>query len=183
MNLKEFEFSLKKEYLRQTGAKSPDEKLFHLYVLKRLFQKEIESVYEMTENEIYDLLDYLIKWYHKFHSSASPDELLDSKDKIVTCSYWLSEKLTQLERKHDIKKQHNANEIERLYLQSSKDKNSHVARSTAKNSKSKELLDEAQYKADVKRMERLLSSLDKIVFAMQQRIAWLRQEANKTVEF
>lgn len=183
MSIKEFEAGLKKEYARQTGSKDINEKLFHLYVLKRLFQKEVESVYELSESEIYDLLNHIIQWYHKFGSSASPDELLDYKDKIVTCSYWISQKLTEVDRKHTVKSQHNKNEIDRLISQSSNSTGVHAARSTAKNSKSNDLMTEAHYKAEIKRIERLLSSLDSIVSAMQQRIAWLRQEANKTVTF
>lgn len=186
MDIKNFEETLKKDFLRDICIplnSTIDNLLFRSYLIRRIFQIEVESFYELTENEIYEKLDHIIKWYHKFGHSASPDELLNAKDKIVTFSYWVSGSLSKIERKYEMKKQYVANEIERLYLQSSKDNNSHIARATAKNKKSSDLSEEAQYKSETKRLERLLGSLDKIIYAMQQRIAWLRQEANKTPEF
>lgn len=185
MNIKEFEIKLKKQYasISNTNINFINSNLFYQYILKRLFRKEIESTYDLTEIQIYDLLNHIVKWYHKFGSSAHPDEILDYRDKIVTCNYWLTQELSNKQKKYNQKSQHNQIEIDRHISQQSKDIGTHAARSQAKSNKHLELMQEANYKSEIGRIEKLIGRLDKIDAAMQQRVAWLRQEASKTTQF
>jgi len=185
MELKEFEFSLKKQYsfLSNVNVKFIQTNLFYQYILKRLFRKEIESTYDLTEDQIYDLLNHIVNWYHKFGSSAHPDEILDYRDKIVTSNYWLIQRLSNKQQKYNQKSQHNQIEIDRHISQQSKVIGTHAARSQAKSNKYLELMQESEYKSEISRIENLIKRLDKIDSAMQQRIAWLRQEASKTTQF
>lgn len=182
MDIKEFDVKLRKQYCydNNVNPRFMNDKLFCMWLIKRAYQKEVDSVYDISEGEIYDLLNDIVKWYHKFSSVANPDELLDYKDKIVTCNYWLSQQLSEAEKKHNLKEQLNKLEIERLIDESPKGTMVTQARAKAKNIKRPELLAEAGYKSKIAELENLLSSLDKMLNAMQQRIAWLRQEASKS---
>lgn len=180
MELNEFDDKLRKQYAYKNNCshKHINKELFINWLLKRVFEKEVESTYSLKESQIYEMLDEIINWYHKFGTNSTPDELLDQKDKIVTCMYWISQNLSNTEKKYNAKMQWNKLEVDRIIHESKQDTPT-KARAKAKQGKRTELMQEAQYKSEVQKLERLLSSLDKIVYAMQQRIAWLRDEFNK----
>lgn len=183
MDIKEFEQHLKVLFCRVYNIKDKKaikKDLFNLWVFKRLFQREMLALFELKDDDIYDLLNETVKWYHLYGSKATIDDLLDNKDKITTCTYRLSQKLSDVTDKYERRIAENKDTISKAMLKFSMNTTPTLAREQAKVSSSKSLKIEAQYKGEIKNLENLLSSLDKIVNAMTQRIAWLRQEYSRT---
>jgi len=184
-SVKEFEESLRRAYASEKNVNLQyiRAEQFHKWVLNKYYEHFVDGSYNLDDDEIYELLDGVVKWYHKHGTNAHVYELLDARDKIVTCSYWLSQRLTDAVKKFNARDQLNDIEINRIIDQTSKDIGTHAARSKAKSIKHIELMQAASYKSEISRIERLLTKLDSIDKAIQQRIAWLRQEASKTPIF
>ena len=185
MDIKEFDKYLKVLYCKANNIKDIDKintKLYNFWILKRLHQKEVSDLFELKDSDIYSILDSCVKWYYLYGPASSIDDLLDCKDKITTCNYRLSQRLSDLFKKHELRIAENKGSLSKAMNKFSKDNMPTIAREKAKLSIYSSLMVESQYKGEIKELESLLSSLDKIVNSITQRIAWLRQDYNRTLQ-
>lgn len=183
MDIKEFEQSLKVTFCKLNSimdVKKINEKLFNHWVFKRLYKKETASLYDLNDIDNNELIEECVKWYYLYGNNSTIDELLDYKDKIITCTFRLSQHLSELIEKHENKIADNKSKIAQSFNKFSADNLPTAAKEKARLSLKNPLQVEAQYKGEIKSIETILSSLDKVVSAMTQRIAWYRQEYDRS---
>lgn len=183
MQMKEFKEYLKGIYSKEHNTKIHliDDGLFNSWVFKRLYVKEIESTSKIDEDSIYTMLNEIAIWYHKFHRTAFPDDILNAKDKIVTCLHFLNTKRDVLSSQLREKELFNQNLIDELII-SSKTLKPTEAKLTAKIKYKEKILSEARKKTSLEEIESIMKSFKEIVYAMSQRVAWLRDDKKHTTQ-
>jgi len=134
------------------------------------------------ENEILDKINEMVSWYHKNCTKATPEQLLASKDKLVTLNYNLAEIVAE-----QAKNYHKSYYIRKLTI--ARKKNAYIksgeavskAESLATEEAANEFEQELELEALALRYELLLKQSNKIVDAIQQRVSYLKIEMHRAV--
>lgn len=118
--------------------------------------------------EILDKISALIDWYNKYSVKATPSQLLDCKDKLVTYNYNLSDLVAEYAKNY-----HKAYYIRKIVI--ARNKNAYIksgdaigkAESLATEEAAEQFEIELECEALAIRLENLLRQSNKIVDAMQ----------------
>ncbi len=131
-------------------------------------------------NEILEKINVIINWYHQKSASASPDDLLKCKDKLVTYNYNLAELVAEYSKNY-----HKNYYIRKLTV--ARMKNAYIkngeavgkAESLATEEAAEAFDNELESEALAMRLELLLRQSNKVVDAIQQRISYLKTEMRR----
>lgn len=135
----------------------------------------------MTNNsEIIEKIGKLVEWYNSNCKSATPVQLLDCKDLLVTFNYNLAEQVADMTKDY-----HKSYYIRKMAIAVKKNayiKNGEAigkAESLATEDAAEQFESELEYEAMALRFELLLKQSNKVVDALQQRISYLKVELNR----
>lgn len=126
---------------------------------------------------ILESISKCVNWYQNNYSKATPDQLLDIKDKMVTLNYNLAEELAYF------KKEYNLKHFDRR-IQISRQKNELInggksataAESMATEQSAEVYKSELENESAAVRLDLLLRQSNKIVESITQRLAVIRDE-------
>jgi len=131
-------------------------------------------------SEIITKIGKIVSWYNTNCKSATPVQLLDCKDTLVTLNYNLAETVADMTKDY-----HKSYYIRKMAIAVKKNafiKNGEAigkAESLATEEAAEQFENELEFEALALRFELLLKQSNKIVDAIQQRVSYLKVELNR----